>query len=330
MKKILSLLLAITLVFALVACDNEKDTTSEPDTSTPTQTETESTENTETTDSDTADESSSETETPSSSTSTPTTSTETSTETSKPTTNDKDNTTSSKPSNTSSTPTETSKPTTSTPSTPSHTHSWGSWKTETKALIGKDGTEKRTCSSCKETEKRSTKANASHNSFFDFYLHEYFAWFMYSGNQTTFDISALFKCGDLIARDDYWDGNAEAIPVDVYYKSLKEYFVLTDDIISQMKSQRNADAYPVTMDGFTPQPFDTVVGYTHNGGKKYTVYWQSSYNADVKPIKVELEYNLLNDKPNRYISIEFVNAIPNDIIKQNTKPPYDFWTIIGW
>lgn len=82
-----------------------------------------------------------------------------------------------------------------------------------------------------------------------------------------------------------------------------------------MKSQRNADAYPVTMDGFTPQPIDTIVGYTHNGGNKYTVYWNSSYNANVKPVKVELEYNLLNDKPNRYISIEFVNAIPNDIIK---------------
>ncbi len=311
MKKILSLLLAITFVFALVACDNKKDTTSEPDTSTPIQTETESTENTETTDSDTADESSSETETPSSSTSTPITSTETS----KPTTNDKDNTTSSKPSNTSSTPTETSKPTTSTPSAPSHTHNWGSWETETKALIGKDGTEKRTCSSCKEVEKRSTKTDAVVNSFWDCYLDEYFAWFVHSGNQTTFDISALFKCGDLIARDECSITKESTIAVNDYYKALKEHFVLEDAIISQMKSQRNADAYPMTMDGFTPQPFDTVVGYTHNGGNKYTVYWQSSYRDDVKPIKVELEYNLLNGKPNKYIAVEFVNTIPNNIIK---------------
>ncbi len=309
MKKFLALLLALTLVFALVACSNEKDTTSEPDTST-TQTETESTENTETTDSDTADESSSETETPSSSSSAPTTSMETS----KPTTNDKDNTTSIP---TTSIPT-TSKPTTSsTPSTstPSHTHNWGSWKTETKALIGKDGTEKRTCSGCKEVEKRSTKANAAYNSFWDCYLDEYFAWFVYSGNQTTFDISALFKCGDLIARDECPITQESTIAVNDYYKALKEHFVLEDAIISQMKSQRNADAYPMTMDGFTPQPFDTVVGYTHNGGNKYTVYWQSSYRDDVKLIKVELEYNLLNGKPNKYIAIEFVNTIPNNIIK---------------
>lgn len=75
MRKILSLLLALTLVFALVACSNEKDTASKPDTST-TQTETESTNNTETTDSDTIDESSSGNKIPSNST---TISTETST-----------------------------------------------------------------------------------------------------------------------------------------------------------------------------------------------------------------------------------------------------------
>ncbi len=306
MKRILALLLALTLVFALVACSDEKDTTSEPNTST-TQTETESTDTNDTQTSETdTDESSSDTETPSNST-------PTSTETNKPTTSDKDNTTSSKPSNTTSTPT-TSTPS-STPSTPSHTHSWSSWKTETKALIGKDGTEKRTCSSCKEVEKRNTKTDAIVNSFLDFYLDEYFAWFINSGNQTTFDISALFKCGDLIARDECPITQDSTIAVNDYYKALKEHFVLNDAIISQMKSQRNADAYPMTMDGSTPQPFDTVVGYTHNGGNKYTVYWESSYRDDVKPIKVELEYNLLNGKPNRYISIEFVNSIPNNIVK---------------
>ena len=300
MKRILSLLLALTLVFALVACSNEKDTTSEPDTST-TQTETENTDTNDTQTSETdTDESSSVTETPSNSTPT------TSTETSKPTTSNKDNTTSSKPTNTTSTPSN---------STPTHTHSWSDWKTETKAFVGKDGTEKRTCSGCKEVEKRSTKAIAAYNSFWDCYLDEYFAWFVYSGNQTTFDISALFKCGDLIARDECPITQDSTIAVNDYYKALKEHFVLNDAIISQMKSQRNADVYPMTMDGFTSQPFDTVVGYTHNGGNKYTVYWKSSYRDDVKPIKVELEYNLLNGKPNRYISIEFVNSIPNNIVK---------------
>lgn len=71
MKKILALLLAITLAFALVACGNEKDVTSEPDTST-TPTESESVDSTEATNSNTTSESSSDTETPSSSNSTST------------------------------------------------------------------------------------------------------------------------------------------------------------------------------------------------------------------------------------------------------------------
>lgn len=96
MNKILSLLLALTLVFTLVACSNEKDTTSEPDTSTaPTKTESTDTNDTQTSETDT-DENSSDTETPSNSTST------TSTETSKPTTSE---------------PTKPSEPTSSTPST---------------------------------------------------------------------------------------------------------------------------------------------------------------------------------------------------------------------
>ena len=133
MKRILSLLLALSLVFGLVACSNEKNTASEPDTSTTTQTETESVNNsdTQTSETDTSDESSSDTETPSN-----TNSSTPQTNTSKPTTSTTkpSNTTKpSEPSNTnSSTPqTNTSKPTTSTtkpsnttkPSEPSNTNS---------------------------------------------------------------------------------------------------------------------------------------------------------------------------------------------------------------
>lgn len=106
MKKFLSLLLALTFVFTLVACSNEKGTTSEPDTST-TQTGTESADGTETTDSNITDESSSDTES-NIEIDAPTTSPETS----KPTTSDKDNATSSKPGN------AINKPTISMPSTP--------------------------------------------------------------------------------------------------------------------------------------------------------------------------------------------------------------------
>jgi len=149
-------------------------------------------------------------------------------------------------------------------------------------------------------------------------------WFSQDGgNNTPFDIWALFKCGDLLARDNYWDGEPEeiatsTISVDVYYKALKEYFVVSDSIINQMKAARSGNAYPVTYDGFTPGPLYGVEGYIHNGGNKYTVYYNvtmGDYVGQVSPIKVELEYNLLNNKPNRYISIEKVNSIPSNITK---------------
>ena len=91
MKRFLSLLLALSLVFSLVACSNEKNTASEPNTSTTTQTETESANNSDTQ----ASESLSDTETPSN-----TNSSTPQTNTSKPTT---DTTESSKHTETSST-----------------------------------------------------------------------------------------------------------------------------------------------------------------------------------------------------------------------------------
>ncbi len=68
MKKILSLLLALSLIFILVACNGKKDNTSTPDTNTTSQTGTESSEtaSTGTTESNTTDGSSSTTETTSS------------------------------------------------------------------------------------------------------------------------------------------------------------------------------------------------------------------------------------------------------------------------
>ena len=97
MKNFLSVLLALIFVMALVACSNEKDTTSESDISTTTQTE--NTDNTETIDSDTTDEISSDTETPNN----------------KPSISSENNTTSSNPSSITNT-TSTNKPT--------HTHSF--------------------------------------------------------------------------------------------------------------------------------------------------------------------------------------------------------------
>ena len=158
MKRILALLLALCLVLCLAACGNE-DTTSDI---TSDVSQTQSTTDTSSKNESTASSTESGTET---STSTPTNS-ETPSTTSKPTESSTPTT------STTSKPTETSKPTTSTTTKPTetHTHDWGWWKTETKALVGKDGTEARTCSGCKEVERRSTTKDALRNSFFNEYL----------------------------------------------------------------------------------------------------------------------------------------------------------------
>ena len=79
-----------------------------------------------------------------------------------------------------------------------------------------------------------------------------------------------------------------------------------------MKTARGGSEYSVNGGGFTPGTLYYVAGYIHNGGNKYTVYYDCDEDS-AKPIKVELEYNLLNGKPNRYISIEKVNSIPGNI-----------------
>ncbi len=301
MKKVLAILLVLALVFSFAACGNKEDASSNTGTSsTITTTEGDETSSSEATNTEsTGDATTSDTTSGSSSEQ----------NTSKPTE-------SSKPADTNK-PTTSTTPSTSKPSTETHTHSWGNWRIETKALVGKDGTEKRTCSGCKETETRSTTKDAIFNSFFNEYLQEYFVWCVQSEKNTRFHITALFKCGDLIARDLCYNGTAEeiatsSIPVNDYYNALKEYFVLNDVAINQLKAARNGDAYPVTFDGFTPGTLYYVAGYSHQSQNIYTVYYDCD-DEGMKPIAVTLEYNLLNGKPNRYISIEKVNSIPSNI-----------------
>ena len=50
---------------------------------------------------------------------------------------------------------------------PATGHAWGDWETETPALVGKDGTEKQTCSVCSASETRTTTDDAASNSFAD-------------------------------------------------------------------------------------------------------------------------------------------------------------------
>lgn len=334
MKKILALLLALCLILCLVACGNE-DTTSDTisDVS-----QTQSTTDT-----------SSEKET----TSTETSSTESGTEnnTSTPTNNETASTTStesSKPSSTSK-PTDTSKPTTSTTTKPTetHTHTWGNWSVETKALIGKDGTEKRTCSGCNEVEKRTTKEMAADNSFM-WGAH----WYIMNGlpgnspdslrnmpyNEELIQAGTLLNYivggyegaqgEDSIYLPDGVVGEYEDSSYEIFtmsfsnvIKFLSAQFYVDDKLKAELKSNYRYDS---TTDTFKlkyhpPLNWCDVEGYTHVSGNRYTVYYSAEgsylWTTEEYYFKVDLEYNLLNNKPNKYLSVMRIESLPKNITK---------------
>ena len=63
---------------------------------------------------------------------------------------------------------------------------------------------------------------------------------------------------------------------------------------------------------------DLLVGYIYNGGNKYFTYYAFapfSFEDVPKPyFEVEIEYNKLNGKPNKYLSIQRVDAVPSGAV----------------
>lgn len=295
MKKVLAILLVLALVFSFAACGSKEDTSSDTGaSSTITSTEGDKTSSETTNNESTGDATTSDATSDSSSeqnTSKPTTST-----TSKPTDTSKPIT---------STPPSTSKPTDTSKPTETHTHTWGNWSIETEALIGKDGTEKRTCSSCKEVERRSTKENAMENSFSD----DNISWLFYG-------ISASYRGNYEITADGLvqyacsYAGHLDNKSSTSVFDFLSKRFTLTDTLKSQMKTHQ---FYNSSTDTFNLEYSGSggnirVLEYANNGGNKYTVtYGFSRFEWDMDTgvtIKVSLEYNLLQNKPNKYLSFE--------------------------
>jgi len=60
-----------------------------------------------------------------------------------------------------------------------------------------------------------------------------------------------------------------------------------------------------------------LLGYVHNTGNQYAVYF--FYSSDTPSMevlfKVELEYNRVDGKPNKYLLIEEVRSTPENMIE---------------
>lgn len=207
-------------------------------------------------------------------------------------------------------------------------HTWGSWDVETYALLGKPGTEKRTCSACGETETQERTENAVANSFYDGGL-QYI--FITSGGQ--FTGNALLE----YARHEFHDYLYEATPSATIFAELSKHFYVTDALKADMIKIGTDEAawleqnggfegnygYNKENDTFTlqynaePGEF-SFLGYVHNEGNKYTIYCsRADFGFEVMPEtlwKVELEYNKIDGNPNRYLSAEKVDTVPSDMI----------------
>jgi hypothetical protein len=233
--------------------------------------------------------------------------------------------------------TESEEPTSSTESTSSteatHTHSWGIWKPETCALVNRVGTDKRTCSTCSATETRENTEYVVYYSFYDPGLEQIFYWgFNYDGSLRAYSLLeyAPYKYSKFVYKE---------TSTDTIYNALAKVFVLDSSFKDKMRAEGKSNPYYLgyneANDTFTFEGNNMgsvgnaePLGYIHNGGKEYTVYYrfeESAFDDSPQIYKVVLEFNRtdcfninnwsLNGEENKYLSFEEVSSVPDNLIR---------------
>ena len=212
-------------------------------------------------------------------------------------------------------------------------HSWGSWSTETVALVNRTGTDKRTCSTCSAAETRENTENVLENSFYDPGLGQLFYWgFNYDGSLRVYSLLeyAPYKYSEFVYKE---------TSTDTIYDTLAKVFVLDSSFKDKMRAEGKSNPYYLgyneandtfTFEGNNMGSMGNAepLGYIHNGGKEYTVYYRFEVSAlDESPqiYKVVLEFNRtdsfninnwsLNGEENKYLSFEKVSSVPSDLTK---------------
>ena len=196
-------------------------------------------------------------------------------------------------------------------------HSWGDWKVKTQALVDKAGTEQRTCSVCSATDAKDSTKNAAFNSFHDWGL-----VVIVMNDYGSINASTLLQYA-CCTFDEYHDKPVASATI---FAALSERFDIdfSDTLKNDMKNvgewfygyNKTNDTFTLYLDPVDPGEFK-LLGYVHNGGNKYTTYYSfTPHDIDTTlNFAVELEYNRVNGKPNRYLSIGRADALPNDMIK---------------
>lgn len=193
-------------------------------------------------------------------------------------------------------------------------HTWSDWEVESDALVGRNGTEKRTCSVCLETEGKESVANAISNSFYDGGLIR-----ILNHNYGTMDATSLleYACREF---PEYADKTTQA---SVIYDALAKRFDISDIFGTSLPNfHAERYGYDATNDTYTLHDYgDTatiaLLGYVHQEGNRYDVYYAFTPDGiDVTlTYKIVLAYNKLDGNPNKYLSIERVSTPPSDMIQ---------------
>lgn len=194
-------------------------------------------------------------------------------------------------------------------------HNWGEFELESKALVGRPGKEKRTCATCLCEEYIEITKDAGLNSFYDHGLH-----FIFGSNYGTVSGFSVLEYAT-IALPEYLD---QVIPMNTVIDALELRFDLTDDMKDGMKYlaasrfgyDESSDTIVLHYYGDINNTVDALLGYVHKGDNRYDTYYAFTameFNVTLF-FKVELEYNLLEGKPNKYLSIVWVDAVPEDMM----------------
>ena len=197
---------------------------------------------------------------------------------------------------------------------PAPGHFFSEWEIETKAFIDKDGTEKKTCSVCSTSKTKKSVANATNNSFYDAGLPHILGqgYGLLSGSSLLEYASYTFT--------EYADKPVAAATL---FSALSERFNITDDLKASMKEWGEGRfGYDASNDTFTLHDYGIsgmgsakLVGYTHNGGNAYSAYYAYNPFDDVVVYhEVKLEYNRSNGGQNKYLSFDMIDELPSDII----------------
>ena len=199
-------------------------------------------------------------------------------------------------------------------------HTWGEWLLTTPALLNKDGAETRSCSACSATESKVSKENAVENSFGDKELQYLFSrWNGVDGELTAAGLLAYFS-----QKYDGREADPLVVSAEEMFNWLSQRFQLTEAMKQAMKQTQDATLrYNAATDSFELDHTGSLaevqlIGYIPKGENRYTVYYQTaSWDDDARMNgvwEVEMEYNLVNGAPNKYLSATKVNGVPDKVI----------------